>query len=225
MMRSFCSLLISLGAAAVHAAPPAQVELSFDVLHNGSSVAQVRHHLQHDGQVYELNEAWSGKGLYALLGSAHRSSRGRVGEAGLRPLEYRDERTGRRTARARFDWQAKTVTMQYKGEPRVVPLPPDASDRLAFLFDFAFSPPPAGEVTFHLMDGRGRSRHVYEVQGTERLTTPGGQFEALRLVRRTHDEVAEIWLAVDRSYLPVRVRVTEKGGSRYDQVLMQISAP
>ena len=41
-------------------------------------------------------------------------------------LEYRDERTGRRTARARFDWQAKTVTMQYQGEPRVVPLPPDA---------------------------------------------------------------------------------------------------
>ena len=222
-MRSLFWLLISFGTAA--AAPPAQVDLSFDVLHNGSSVAQVTHRLKHDGRAYELTESWSGLGLYALLGSARRSSRGTVGDEGLLPLEYRDERTGRRTAQARFDWQAKTVTMQYKGEPRVVPLPPDASDRLAFLFDFAFSAPPVGEVSFHLLDGRGRSRHVYEVQGTERRATPAGEFEALRLVRRTDDEVAEIWLATRRSYLPVRVRVTAKGGRRYDQVRVKMSAP
>jgi len=224
MMRNWFWLLIS-AAAAAHAAPPERVELSFDVMHNGSSVAQVAHRLHHDGRVYELTEAWSGKGLYALLGTARRTSRGRVGEAGLRPVEYRDERTGRSTARARFDWQAKTVTMQYKGNPRVMPLPPDANDRLAFLFDFAFSPPPVGEVTFHLMDGRGKSRHVYTVEGTERLTTPAGEFHALRLVRRTDDEVAEIWLATERSYLPLRVRVTEKDGTRYDQVVVQISVP
>jgi hypothetical protein len=224
MMRNWSWLLIS-ACAAAHAAPPARVELSFEVLHNGSSVAQVAHRLQHDGHVYELTEAWSGRGLYALLGTARRTSRGRVGEEGLQPMEYRDERTGRRTARARFDWHAKTVTMQYKGDARVVPLPPDASDRLAFLFDFAFSPPPEGEISFHLMDGRGKSRHVYVVEGTEQLTTPAGPFEALRLVRRTDDEIAEIWLATRHSFLPLRIRVTEKDGTRFDQVVVQISVP
>ncbi|MGH8740180.1 MAG: DUF3108 domain-containing protein [Burkholderiales bacterium] len=217
-------LLIST-AAAVHAAPPERVELSFDVLHNGSSVARVEHRLQHDGRVYELTETWSGKGLYALLGTARRTSRGTIAHDGLQPQEYRDERTGRRTARARFDWQAQTVTLQYKGDPRVLPLPADASDRLAFLFDFAFSPPPAAQVTFHLIDGRGKSRHVYALDGRERLTTPAGQFEAFKLVRRTDGELAEIWLAAERSYLPLRIRVTEKDGALYDQVLTKISAP
>jgi hypothetical protein len=224
-MRSLSWLLISAVAAGVHAAPPQRVELSYEVLHNGSAVAQVEHRLQHDGRIYELTESWSGKGLYALLGTARRTSRGNVARDGLQPLEYRDERTGRRTARARFDWQAHTATLQYKGDPRVLPLPPAASDRLAFLFDFAFSPPPAGEVVFNVLDGRGKSHHVYAVEGTERLATPAGDFQALRLVRREDDQTAEIWLAVERSYLPLRVRVTEKDGGRFDQVVTRISAP
>jgi hypothetical protein len=224
MMRNWFWLLIS-AAAAVDAAPPERVELSYEVAHNGSSVAQVAHRLHHDGRVYELTETWSGKGLYALLGSARRTSRGTIAPDGLQPVEYRDERTGRRTARARFDWQARTATLQYKGDPRVLALPSDASDRLAFLFDFAFSPPPNGEISFHLLDGRGKSRHVYAVDRTERLTTPAGQFEALKLVRRTDDERTEIWLAVERSYLPLRVRVIEKDGGRFDQVVTRISTP
>jgi hypothetical protein len=223
-MRNWSWLLIS-AVAAVHAAPPERVELSFEVRHNGSSVAQVEHRLRHDGRVYELTETWSGKGLYALLGTARRTSRGIVAQDGLHPLEYRDERTARKTSRATFDWQAQTVTLQYKGEPRIVPLPPYASDRLAFLFEFAFSSPPAGEVPFHLMDGRGKSLHVYVVEGTERLATPAGEFDALRLARHTEGEVAEIWLATGRSYLPLRVRVTGKDGTRYDQVLTRISPP
>lgn len=224
-MRSWFWVLISAASAAAHAAPPQRVELSFDVLRNGSSVAQVVHRLAHDGRKYEVTETWSGKGLYALLGTAQRTSRGLVVGQGLQPLEFKDERTGRRTARAKFDWKAKTVTMQYKGDPRVLPLPPDANDRLAFLFDFSFSAPPADTVAFHLMDGRGKSQHVYTVQGNESLATPGGTFETLKLVRRTEDELAEIWLAIARSYLPVRVRVTDNDGTHYDQILTQISAP
>jgi hypothetical protein len=223
-MRSWCWLLIS-AAAAAQAAPPQRVELSFDIRRNGTSVAQVEQQLQHDGRLYTLTESWSGKGLYALLGSARRTSRGMVADHGLQPLEFTDERTGRSTARATFDWRSHTLTQQYRGEPRTEALPADAHDRLAFLFDFAFSPPPAGEVSFELMDGRGQSRHVYAVGGSEPLTTPAGQFDTLRLVRRTKGELAEIWLAKQRSYLPVRVRVIEKDGTRYDQVVVKISTP
>jgi hypothetical protein len=224
MMRSWFWLLIS-AAAAAQAAPPQHVELSFDVLRNGASVAQLEQQLQHNGRFYELTESWSGKGFYALLGSARRTSRGLVGEDGLQPLRFTDERTGRSTASASFDWRAKTITRRYRGEPRTEPLPANAHDRLAFLFDFAFSPPPEGKVSFELMDGRGQSRHVYSVDGEERLKTPAGEFDTLRLVRRTRGELAEIWLATERSYLPVRVRVTEKDGTRYDQVLVKISTP
>jgi hypothetical protein len=225
MMRNWFWLLISAAAAAAEAAPPAQVELAYDILRNGSGIAEVVHQVQHDGRSYQLVETWKGRGFYALRGTARRSSHGLISAEGLKPLEFIDERAGRRRARVRFDWQAKTVIQEYRGEPRTEPLPRDAHDRLAFLFDFAFAPPDGGEVAFDLLDGRGQSRHVYSIAGRERVVTPAGPFEALKLVRETREERAEIWLATERSYLPVRILLTDKDGTRYDQVIRNITAP
>lgn len=223
-MRNWCWLLISAALGAAHAAPPARVEIAYELARNGHAVADVMHRMQHNGRTYELTETWKGRGLFALRGSAKRTSRGVVSAQGLRPLEFTDERTGRRTARAQFDWAGKTMTMQYRGDPRREPLPARAHDRLAFLFDFAFAPLRSGaEVTFNLMDGRGQSQHVYSVNGRERLNVPAGEFNAIKVVRRTADELAEIWLAADLSHLPLRVLVVQKDGTRYDQVATRIT--
>ena len=66
---------------------------------------------------------------------------------------------------------------------------------------------------------------MYSVGGRERLETPAGQFETLKLIKEGEKDRTEIWLAADRSYLPVRILVTEKDGTRYDQVLVRISTP
>ena len=226
MPNNWYWLLISAAAAAAaaHAAPPARVEISYTIARNGSPVAEVVHRMQHNGRIYRLTETWKGKGIYALRGSATRSSRGIVSPEGLKPVEFLDERTGRNTARAQFDWEAKKLTMQYRGDPRNEPLPARAHDRLAFLFDFAFAPPrPGGEIVFDLMDGRGQSRHVYSVNGRERLKVPAGEFDAIRMEKRTSDELAQIWLAAGLSHLPVRLLVVHKDGTRYDQVATKIA--
>jgi hypothetical protein len=225
MMRSSFFLLISLAALAVQAAPPQRIEIASQILRNDSVVADVTYRLQHDGRTYRLTETWKGRGFFALAGSATRSSRGVISAQGLQPLEFADERTGRRTARALFDWKAKTVTLQYRGEPRTEPLPPHAHDRLAFLFTFAFAPPAAAgsRFVFDLLDGRGQSHHIYEVDGRAKLKIPAGEFDAMKLVRPDTDELTEIWLAVELGYLPVRVLGVNKDGTRYDQVAIQIS--
>jgi len=224
-MRNWSWLLISVfaWAAAAFAIPPERVEVSYEIVRNGSTIAEVLYRLEHDGRSYQISETTRGRGILALRGSTHRTSRGMVTADGLRPLEFVDERTGRSTARATFDWQMKTVTLQYKGEPRVEPLPLQAHDRLAFLFDFAFAPPERGEVAFDLLDGRGLSRHVYTLGGRERIKTPVGEFDALRYVRGGEDDRTEIWLASELSYLPLRILVVEKNGTRYDQVPTKIS--
>jgi hypothetical protein len=160
-----------------------------------------------------------------LRGTIRRTSRGKVSAQGLRPEEFIDERTGRQTARAVFDWDSKTLTQQYQGEPRTEPLPAQAHDRLAFVFDFAFAPRRNGEVAFDLFDGRGQSRHVYAPGGRGRISTPVGEFEALRFVRERGDERTEIWLATELSFLPLRILVTEKDGTRYEQVTTKITPP
>lgn len=211
-------------AGAACCAPPAHAELSFETARNGTVLADVYYVLEHDGRSYRITETTKGRGILALRGTARRTSRGIVSAEGLKPVEFLDERTGRNTARAAFDWEAKTVTLQYKGEPRTEPLPPRAHDRLAWLFEFAFGP-PRKEVMFDVFDGRGQSRHVYALAGRERVKTPLGELDALRYVRGNGEERTEVWLAAKLDWLPVRILVVEKDGTRYEQVATKISSP
>jgi hypothetical protein len=212
-------------AGAVWSAPPQRVELAYDISRNGLRIAEVVYLLEHDGSRYQITETSKGRGVLALRGTIRRTSRGLVSPQGLKPLEFVDERTGRNTARALIDWNAKTVTQQYQGEPSVEPLPAQAHDRLAFAFDFAFAPPRRGEVAFDVLNGRGQSRHVYTPGGRGRIKTPLGEFEAVLYVRGPPDDRTELWLAVERGLLPVRIVVTEKDGTRFEQVVTKITPP
>lgn len=223
-MRNWLFLLISC-AAAVQAGPPAQVEIAYELTRNGASMAEIVERLVHANGSYQLTETWKGKGLYALLGRAKRSSHGSLVPEGLRPLEFVDERTGRDTARAWFDWKANTFTMRYKGASKTEPMPANAQDSLSSLLTLSFSPPAAQPLTMHVINGRGISRHVYQANGQERVAVPAGEFESLKLMREKDNGRAEIWLATGHGYLPVRVLVLENDGTRYEQVATRITIP
>jgi hypothetical protein len=61
--------------------------------------------------------------------------------------------------------------------------------------------------------------------GRERIKTPLGQLEALRFMRGNDEERTEIWLAAKLDFLPVRILVVEKDGTRYEQVATKIAPP
>jgi Protein of unknown function (DUF3108) len=225
MMRSLCLLLASLVLVPVAiAAPPARLEIVYEVSRDGSTIADAVHRLAHGNGTYRLTETWQGRGWYALGGEVRRASRGMVVADGLRPLEYVDERRGRDTERASFDWKSATVTLEHKGSVKVIPLPANASDRLAMFYELAFDPQRAPRFPIDVIDGRGVSDQVYLVEGREHLTTPAGEFEVLKLVRhKENKERAELWLAVERSFIPVRIRLVAKDGTHLDQVATRIS--
>lgn len=225
MRKWLPAIALSLAAAqATHAAPPARVEIAYQVLHNGGPLAEVKHVLEHDGKTYRLSETWSGSGLLALLGEVQRRSRGEVTESGLRPLEYQDQRPRRETAYATFSWEAKTMTLKFRDGPQERPLPPQAQDRLSFLFTTAFHAPGRGPLEYHIVDGKGVAHYVLDVAGRERLSVPEGDVDALRLVKREDDgSSTQIWLDPGRHYLPLRVLVVQKDGSRIDQVATRIT--
>ena len=224
-MRNWLYLPLS-AVVVAHAAPPGHVDIEYELRRNGSPIAEVHERLEHGNGSYQLTETWRGKGFYRLLGKAKRVSRGNVTAEGLRPLEFSDERTGRDTARAWFDWQAGTVTMQYKGERHSRPLPAHAQDRLSFLLALSFVPEGEQPIVFNIADGKGGlSHHEYQVTGRERLKTPAGEFDAVKLLREKENERAEIWLATQAGRLPVRILITESDGTRYEQVATRISAP
>jgi len=216
--------LSSAFAGAAWSAPPQRVDLVYETSRNGMVLAEAFYQLEHDGRTYSIMETAKGRGLLALRGTTRRTSRGMISPEGLKPVEFVDERTGRDTARVRFDWQAKTVWQQYKGEPRIEPLPPHAHDRLAWVFDFAFAP-PRREAVFDLFDGRGQSHHVYVSAGREKIKTPLGELDALTFMRGNEEERTQVWLATKLDLLPVRILVLEKDGTRYEQVATKIAPP
>jgi hypothetical protein len=227
-MRNSFWLLTSFAlalSASAQSVPPARVELEYELKRNGSTMAEVVERLEHANGTYQLTETWKGKGMYALLGRAKRTSEGTLGADGPRPREFVDERSGRDTQRVSFDWGANTITRRYKGQTRTEPVPADTQDRLSFLLALIYASQKDQPISFHVADGRGMSRHTYRPNGRERLATPAGEFDTVKVMRKNEGsgDVAEIWLAADRSYLPVRIVVVEKDGTRFEHVVTRIS--
>ena len=226
---AFVAACIIAGASA--AQPPQKLSLSYDVSYNGIVAAELTEVLEHDGKSFSLISEGRGKGIGALLyrGAARRSARGEVTGAGLRPLEYRDQRGDKQAAVARFDWAGKTLTQEHEGKSETTNMVPALQDRLSFLYNYAFqSPPdlkPGRQIKVTLTDGKGLTRFHYEVAGRETLKTPAGELETVRLVKQREnkdDRETEIWFASSRDYLPVRILVIEKDGVRIDQMLTRI---
>ncbi|HUQ74028.1 MAG TPA: DUF3108 domain-containing protein [Burkholderiales bacterium] len=223
-MRNWLWLLLISVAGVAGAEPPPRLEVAYLLTRNGSAMAEVVERLEYSAGNYQLTETWKGKGMYALLGNARRVSQGTIVKSVLRPREFFDERSGRDTARAWFDWTAQTLTMQYKGNRASEPLPPNAQDRLSFLFALTLLPGNGDSVSYSIADGKGLSRHTYKLGGRERISVPVGEFEAIKVTRQGDDrETAELWLAVQRNFVPLRLLVVEKDGNRYDQVAIRIS--
>ena len=223
-MRNLFFLLISTAALAQDG-PPARIEIAYEMTRNDLAMAETLEQLEHSAGRYQLVETWTGKGLFFLLGTVKRTSRGDINANGSRPREFIDERTGREPARAWFDWEAKTLTMQYRDPPRVEPLPPNAQDRLSFLLALSFLPGRAQSAGYAIFDGKGQSRHEYRVGGRERLKTPAGEFDTVVVERTSGNDAARLWLASELGHLPVRLLVVQKDGTRLNQVAIRISRP
>ena len=133
---------------------------------------------------------------------------------GLRPQNFEDKRPWRETRQAAFDPASGTATLLRQ-------------DQLSFIWTFAFAPPREA-VTASVADGKRVTSYTYQAAGRERVKTPAGEFDALKLVKRKdnpQDKTTEIWLAIDRQYIPVRILIIDKDGTRLDQVAVRISVP
>ncbi len=231
-MIKFLAFIASCLFAGVCAAqPPHKLSLVYEVSYNGIVAAELTEVLEHDGKHFSLSSEGRGKGIGALLyhGAAKRSCRGEVTDAGLRPLEYRDQRGDKPPALARFDWVRKTLTQEHDGKNETTSMPLPLQDRLSFLYNFAFQSAPAldpgKEIKVTLTDGKGLTRFEYKVAGREMLKTPAGELDTVHLVKQREnkdDKGTELWFARERNYLPVRILVIEKDGVRIDQVLTRI---
>src|SRR5215467_9148464 len=227
MMRRLSAIAISLALAAfaAHAAPPARIQVTYEVTAKGMAADAVET-LEHQGDAYTIVSETKGRGFLTAFGVLNkRTSRGRITAQGLRPDEYRDERPFGWVATAKFDWEARTVTQSRKGKSETQKMPAVAQDPLSLAYTFAFVPPRGKEYDIVRADGRGLTPFHFAVVGNEKLATPIGELETLHISKvkdGPDDKATDIWFATERNFIPVRVLVVDKDGARADQIVTRI---
>ena len=222
------------GRMASTAAPavrlPAPVRLTFDV--NGQAKkfnynARAELLWTHDGSRYEARQEISA----FLVGSRSQSSVGQVTPQGLQPERFADR--SRSEQAAHFDHAQGRVTFSANTPQAAVG--PGVQDRLSVFIQLgallAADPArfvPGTQVTLTTVSARSADRWTFSIEEQETLDLPAGPTPAwklLRLPRRDYDQKAELWLAPDLGYVPVRIRLTQANGDFADLRLSSSGPP
>lgn len=211
------------------AAAPAAISASYDVSFNGLQIGVTQEHFEASNNSYRIVSESNAVGLLALLrrNSATLVSSGRLLGTGLRPehFEGKNDDDDSRLVSARFDWAGERLTLGHEGRTETAPLPPGTQDRISLMYQFMFV---AFDGLSHLdvamTNGRKLDQYRYLITPNVDIDTPLGQMKTLHLVkqRQPDESAAEIWLAPQHHFFPVKVLIVEKDGSRYEQVITKL---
>lgn len=205
------------------------VESEFDILRgvDGYKIGQskMRYELNDDGS-YLLESMSEAKGIASLFvsGSLLQRSEGVVTEQGLQPRSFLYQYGSRnKTRRADFDWKSGSLVIETDGDSRSVNLPVGAQDLMSFMYQFMYIP-PLQEMSLNITNGKRLKVYHYSFVGEEDLSTRMGSMRAIHIenINDDGDEKAELWLALEYNFLPVKIRKTEDDGSVIEQVITQI---
>ena len=182
-----------------------------------------------EGDRYTITSVAGATGLAGVFyrGRFVQTSRGRIAPGGLVPEEFWDQRGDKRSS-ARFDAASGSLTLHpAKGAPRHFSYTGDVQDALSLFFQMALTAPPSGEqLAYAVFNGKKLRHYTYDVRGEKVLETALGPLRTLHLARRTGDDGRfEIWLAIDRHYLPVRVLRVEESGAEGEMTIRAIDFP
>lgn len=178
-----------------------------------------------DGERYTITSILSPQGMASLFysGQLVQTSRGRVVATGLQPEEFWDQR-GDKRSQSRFDYTTHTVLNESSKGARTYPLPAGLQDAQSLLFQLALTAPPPAESDNPVFNGKKVRSYRYRVVGEENLQTPLGALRTLHMARLTDADTErfEIWLAIDRYYLPVKLS-SEISGLDAELLVQRIS--
>jgi len=180
-----------------------------------------------DGEGYTVTSVAAATGIAGIFYSGRfvQTSSGRIAAGGLVPEVFWDQRGDKRSS-ARFDSANATLTLiPAKGAPRHFAYQGEVQDVLSLFFQLALTaPPPDGQMAYTVFNGKKLRNYTYAVRGEETLETALGALRTLHLARAVDgDGRFEVWLAIDRHYLPVRVLRSDDKGGEMELVLLSIS--
>jgi hypothetical protein len=175
---------------------------------------------------YQIRTVTETTGLAALVVSAKlvQESSGSLDANGLVPERFRTWLNGQPGSdQADFDWAAGKLRLGKEvdsGEGGQTLLP-GSQDLASFIFQLGYLGGQSSGKELSVTTGKHYERNRLNAVGEEMLETPLGTLETLHLRAKSRNTY-DIWLAVDRQWLPVKVRFTDDKGEIFEQILTDL---
>ena len=229
LCRAAMMLALAGTCGAAEFTAPQSAAVSYEVYRNGWRVAVVSETFEAKDGAYRIVSESRAVGLLALVEkhTLRFVSSGALTPSGLRPQHFEGKRgdADSRQVRADFDWPAAQLTIVHDGRTETFALPVATQDRISSMYQFMFlSREGLQRLEFPMTNGRKLDHYVYTVQPGGDLDTRLGRMATLHLVKqhRADENVAEIWLAPQYRFLPVKLLIQEEDGTRYEQVITSL---
>lgn len=215
-------LLTGLSGYAAAASPAEPFEAEYVLYSRGFEVAHVTRMLEQapDG-TYTLSSDSKTVGMASLFRDdrIHERSHWQLTESGMQPLNYvYDHRGSKRNRQVNidFDWDAERVRMDINDDHWHMDLEPGTLDKLLYQLALMHDLQLNGEqqTRYRVADGGSIRDYDFEPLGNERVETPMGEFDTVKMARYRDDSDREtiLWCAEALGYLPVKVVHIEPDG-------------
>lgn len=239
MRRGLTALALVAGLAGAPVVAPAEPEgglhpytATYSVSRGRMRVGQMQVELTRSEQgcwLYQSHSRTTGFIGFLRDYRIHETTRFRVMQDGIVPFQHVYTLTGDRKDRnfaLAFDWSEREVRGIVAGEAVTGELTPGAIDRHTILLSTVLDLRTERAFPYRLMMiDRGEQKEVeVRIDGEERLNTPAGAFDTVRVVQQRVDDADKrlvLWLAVDERHLPVRVASVDDDGKTITLELLE----
>jgi hypothetical protein len=191
----------------------------------GFVIGESVHSWDHDGFTYRLKSMTETTGIAAVFKPAQifQSSQGEISAAGLRPREFRHERSAGIDT-AKFDWVRRVVAYAGREENLVE----GTQDMLSMYYQLVLLAPRSGTIEIPIATGRKLMSYRFEVLGEETLAFPAGGRQTVHIRTRSGNDIIEMWLPIGEGEqsrgMPLKIRILDRKGEIYDQIADDLPA-
>ncbi len=192
----------------------ASITLELTLESNNYKVWATQQWTMADGR-YRIVLSAEARALFFTLGSIVLESQGVISANGLRPERYVDERNKRKTI-VEFSANEKNAAIEEaNGNRKSVALAGQAADIMSLTYDLAFNPDINIGAPFTLSNRDSLEEIRLVEKRDEVLVTDNGSANTRFYDFRRPDGSGgiQVWLAVDRQWLPAKIRIQGRDGA------------
>ena len=231
LLITLLMLALALPCAAADPLLPRPFQARYSVASKGLTLGVLERSFGPDGQGrYFFRSETHATGLIALFrrDTISETSIWRFENDRVKPLEYVYDHDGgkkERHVKVTFDWHDGTIKNHIEGQTWKMDVVPGVLDKLVYQLALMLDL-EAGrrELVYTIADGGKIKTYSIDRIGREKVETPLGEFNAVKLERHKPNSKRRttLWCAPSLHYLPVKVEYRESNGRVTTAVLQSV---